>query len=503
MLGFARPALSSGCDRSCTRSGFKDKGGRDRTMWRTSSGCSSTDRHCDISEDTYDTRRTEWSTYDTQVTTCATTTPTPGWCPPSPPGFPRPHALPFGLVCDLPSSSVLSSYTATPGAEFGSVSYSWPDGTTGSCGMGGVSWSGSGTETQDEYWWWDGWNPAKPPVPPEKPGPRSYPHGITRDSGVVYSGIPTPADLASDTPPVDTVDDTYCVSWDNEWKLKEARKTWQPIKFDVADGDAVFGFSSTGSPLGGAPYYHVDPHAGLLDSKGDPIVTRYPYMSVHVPAATVLLEGGWPAGTPNPPAPEPPVEIENHLRSSTSDHGPDRLAGHGGGGSVPPKGGLSSTQVFHPDYKVNTNTPDTVLVTKHRDPPSAGEKIGYATDHWPTKYMMVDPKPLHQLCDFMSFELTNVALLAPVGGLRATHWYLPRQSDDDPSVDTYMDNNPHIKITGSIAVKHRGLLGRGKRDGELVTGYRKDFQYPAGINFHTGITAWWPELKQDHWTPQP
>ncbi|MDE0267523.1 MAG: hypothetical protein OXI96_00580 [Acidimicrobiaceae bacterium] len=104
---------------------------------------------------------------------------------------------------------------------------------------------------------------------------------------------------------------------------------------------------------------------------------------------------------------------------------------------------------------------------------------------------MFDPIALHVLCDFMNFKLTNVALLAPAGGLVVDKWFLPRRSDMDP----------RIEITGGIAVKHRGLFGMGDDRGNIVTGYRKHFKHPD--DFELGYTAWWPDIKQDHWTPQP
>lgn len=160
---------------------------------------------------------------------------------------------------------------------------------------------------------------------------------------------------------------------------------------------------------------------------------------------------------------------ENHSITSAADHGP-----------LPPRGDIID------DYTQGTD------VLRATPPLAIGED--YATDHWPA-YRMREPGPLHELCDFMDFTLSNVAILAPTGGVIARDWAIPRQQRSTP----LPANDPVITIEGSIAVKHRGLFGQYDNAGALATGYRKVFTHPAG--FAEGVTAWWPELKQNHWTP--
>ena len=194
----------------------------------------------------------------------------------------------------------------------------------------------------------------------------------------------------------------------------------------------------------------------------------------NVPSATKSLSGGWASGSPLTP-------IENHTILDKTNHGPDR----------PYKGG------FHPDYKAGTNNLDEppTLVTRVFD--SSTEHLGHAVEHWaPNDYIMKNPTPKHELCDFMSFKLTNVALLAPAGGVVADKWYLPHQAGTTTT--------PTIEITGSISTRYRGLFGRANNTGDLISGYRKIFKYPdASTEFSKGTTAWWPDIKLDHWTPQP
>lgn len=193
----------------------------------------------------------------------------------------------------------------------------------------------------------------------------------------------------------------------------------------------------------------------------------------NVPSATKNLSGGWASGSSLTP-------IENHTISDTANHGPDR----------PYKGG------FHSDYKTGTNDlnePPT-LVTRVFD--SSAEHLGHAVKHWnPNDYIMKNPTPKHELCDFMSFKLTNVAFLAPAGGVVADKWYLPHQAGS---------TKPTIEIIGSISTGYRGLFGRADSSGDLISGYRKIFKYPdASVEFSRGTTAWWPDIKLNYWAPQP
>ncbi|MDE0268048.1 MAG: hypothetical protein OXI96_03305, partial [Acidimicrobiaceae bacterium] len=391
------------------------------------------------------------------------------------------------LICDVPADSPYDSLT--PPGFFGDVSVNNSHDTTGGCGISGVSWSAPASEYHREYRVWSGWNPPKPKPArfPPVDAPRSYPHGITRDSTTAYTAGPKDPvtgerlDPAAGTPPVDGTDDAYCVSW-GDWVIKPARKTWQPIDFSIPDApDSTnehpafpYGYSITNSTNLAAPYHDTT------------WTTLSKHMSPEVAEATVDLEGGWETPSADPTDPDPPP-VENHPRSSTADHGPDSLTVLKSGihGTGPPRGGTS--REFHPDYTPGTNTPKPGLVTKK---PGPSQTIGYATDHWPA-YVMEDPAPLHELCDFMGFKLANVAILAPAGGLIADQWFLPRQTG----------NNPTIEIQGSITVKHRGLFARSDTNGNLTTGYRKHFTHPT--NIQQGTTTWWPDIKQNHWTPQP
>ncbi|MDE0269464.1 MAG: hypothetical protein OXI96_10625, partial [Acidimicrobiaceae bacterium] len=193
-----------------------------------------------------------------------------------------------------------------------------------------------------------------------------------------------------------------------------------------------------------------------------------------IPGSVHSGSDGWDPGSsasPQPPGETP--DESDHYRSEV--HPPVPYLGD-----------------FHPDYTPGTDNLKTGLATRKAydsvlDYAPSG---GYASSNW-GEANMVDPTPLHELCDFMSFKLTNVALLAPAGGLIADQWFLPRRNNMDP----------RIEINGSMTVRHRGLFARSDTNGNLTTGYRKHFTHPTG--FEQGTTTWWPDIKQNHWTPQP
>ncbi|MDE0268756.1 MAG: hypothetical protein OXI96_06955, partial [Acidimicrobiaceae bacterium] len=498
-----RPWISDGCD-GCTPTHYEELDGTNRRWWREHLTGS------DITQSEYNTRTTAWSNYDwytNSINVCNGDSLCEAGVAPvySMPSYPQPYRVPRGITC---TSSPNGYDTASPGAAITSVSYTWPPDPPGiSCSVSGASTSeGLGSETHDEYHVWNSWSPPLPtPYPPVDP-PRSYPHGIPRDSTTAYTPAPTDPldptkrlDPGAGTPPTDTADNGHCIKW-GPWVVKPARKAWQPIDFSNSS-NPIYDFSITGSTNIGAPYRgpntHMQSVAADSTNAANYKAGDLNHMSPDVPAATINLTGGWASGV-SPPShwlsdPLDPYDTESHPRSSSADHGPDSLGPYGSA-SVPPRGAFNENE-FHPDYKPNTNNLDNsplTLVTKLTlpliIPPT--EHIGYASDHWP-RYVMVDPAPLHELCDFMGFKLANVAILAPAGGLIADQWFLPRQTG----------NNPTIEIQGSITVKHRGLFARSDTNGNLTTGYRKHFTHPT--DFEQGTTTWWPDIKQNHWTPQP
>ncbi|MDE0268201.1 MAG: hypothetical protein OXI96_04075, partial [Acidimicrobiaceae bacterium] len=321
------------------------------------------------------------------------------------------------------------------------------------CNQDGFVFNAVMHEYHPEYWVWDSWIPAAPDWPPQPwptPKPASYPNGEPRDC-VRTNSPPNPPDC--------TEDDAYCVSWP-DWKPDPDLK-WQPIDFSLPNNH---------DPYMGSPYHGPNTHMKDVVAADDTHQAHYKkddlnHMSPDVPATTINLTNA------------------SHTITQHTHHGPD----------TPPKGGFN-TDEFHPDYLPNTNKLDNplnapkTLVTRLFN--STTEHIGYASDHW-SAYVMEDPVPLHELCDFMGFKLANVAILAPAGGLIADQWFLPRQTG----------NNPTIEIQGSITVKHRGLFARSDTNGNLTTGYRKHFTHPT--DFEQGTTTWWPDIKQNHWTPQP
>ncbi|MDE0267783.1 MAG: hypothetical protein OXI96_01925, partial [Acidimicrobiaceae bacterium] len=445
-----RPWISSGCD-NCTYESYTDDKNNSRSRFRDGQGG-------ELTRTQYETRRTAWTNYDAALRCSGPSCPSV-----TPPNFPRPNYLGHSLSCD--TSSVSDYDEASPSGELASASYEWASQT--GCSMSGVSGSGRGTETHEEYHVWVGWNPTDPDWPAQPwptPKPASYPNGEPRDC-VRTNSPPDPPDC--------TEDDAYCVSWP-DW-IPDPDLTWQPIDFSLPDNHDPY----MGSPYHG-PNTHMQTIAADSTHAAHHKASDLNHMSPDVPAATIGLTGGWPSGvTPSSYFANPPYKTENHPRNSSTHHGPD----------TPPKG-APTLDKFHPDYKPNTNALDDsplTLVTRLFN--TTTEHIGYASDHW--DYVMVDPAPLHELCDFMGFKLANVAILAPAGGLIADQWFLPRQTG----------NNPTIEIQGSITVKHRGLFARSDTNGNLTTGYRKHFTHPT--DFEQGTTTWWPDIKQNHWTPQP
>ena len=87
-----------------------------------------------------------------------------------------------------------------------------------------------------------------------------------------------------------------------------------------------------------------------------------------------------------------------------------------------------------------------------------------------------------------SMQLTNVAILAPNGGVYTKRWYLP-----------HGDVPPSLTIKGSIAAKHLGLYGiPDPTAGNTTHGWRKNFSYPT--EFWLARPPRWPNLPPGEWT---
>ena len=98
-----------------------------------------------------------------------------------------------------------------------------------------------------------------------------------------------------------------------------------------------------------------------------------------------------------------------------------------------------------------------------------------------------------------SVTLTNVAVLAPNGGIYARRWYLPCSSEGCPT----------LTINGSVAAKHLGLYGIPDPDaGGADHGWIKQFTYPednpntpnTDESFWLARPPHWPNLPVGEWT---
>ena len=97
---------------------------------------------------------------------------------------------------------------------------------------------------------------------------------------------------------------------------------------------------------------------------------------------------------------------------------------------------------------------------------------------------------LRELNTSHNLTLTNVAVLAPNGGVYARRWHLPHASTGGPT----------LTIEGSIATKHLGLYGiPDQTTGTITSGWAKTFTYPT--DFWQARPPWWPGFTGNEWAP--
>ena len=225
-------------------------------------------------------------------------------------------------------------------------------------------------------------------------------------------------------------DDEYCMSW-TPWEMADARKKWNELVMSSMQRD---------------PSYYISQN------------------SIPAECKLAALKG------------QSPTQGTNH--------------GRGSAGSAHYHGSLNKKGNHHGDY--TDTTPSTNSESRYTVDGVDGTEAGprslvqnltspdvhdYAIWHWNAddgtkNARMKDPAPMYELCDFMNFTLENVAILAPVGGLLARDWAIPRQRRVHPlpsgisgtgsgAVDH--GNDPRITIRGSIFCQAPRALGPVRR----------------------------------------
>lgn len=100
-------------------------------------------------------------------------------------------------------------------------------------------------------------------------------------------------------------------------------------------------------------------------------------------------------------------------------------------------------------------------------------------------------------------SLSNIAVLAPAGGMWANAWAKPHGLDPacagapPPPFCGVNPNTPTVlNFSGAVASRYLGLFGRLLPD---PSGWVKEFSYPTG--FWQVQPPWWPALEQGNWVP--